>query len=64
MTRTSKATKNLTGQIIAYECGELNDEATIDLFQNLLDTGMIYSLQGHYQRVCQVLINSGAIKPS
>lgn len=34
--------------IIAYESGVLDEEATIDLFQRLIDNGMAWSLQGHY----------------
>lgn len=44
----SASTYDVVGQIIAYESCELDDEATIELFQHLLDTGMIWSLQGFY----------------
>jgi len=41
--------------IIAYECGELNDEETLELFQQLVATGTIFHLQGHYQRTAVAL---------
>jgi uncharacterized protein YjhX (UPF0386 family) len=52
---------NLTTDIIAFEDGELTDEETIALFQALCDTGMIYSLQGSYQRIAEQLIAEGLI---
>lgn len=50
---------DLTTQIIMYEQDELNEEETISLFQDLIDTGMAWSLQGHYGRTAQHLIESG-----
>jgi hypothetical protein len=46
---------NYIDQIIAYESGELDFDDTVDLFQQLIDSGTIYSLQGSYQRVAQQL---------
>jgi hypothetical protein len=51
----------LTQDIIAFENGELTDEETIALFQVLCDTGVIYELQGSYQRVAQQLLAEGLI---
>lgn len=52
---------NYIDSIIAYETGELDEEATIDLFQNLLDSGLVWSLQGHYGRTAVALIEAGYI---
>jgi hypothetical protein len=52
---------NLTSDIIAFENGELTDEETIALFQELCDTGIIYDLQGSYQRIAQQMIAEGVI---
>lgn len=48
-------------KIIAYETGELSDEESIELFQNLVDSGLAWKLQGHYGRTAQNLINLGYI---
>ena len=52
---------NVTDKIIAYESGELDQDETIDLFQHLLDTGIIHHLQGSYQRATASLLNQGLI---
>lgn len=46
-------------KIIAYESGELDDEGVISLFQELIDKGIVWSLQGHYGRTAQALIDNG-----
>jgi len=50
------------GAIIDYENGNLNDEETIELFQHLLDSGLVWQLQGHYGRVAESLIEAGYIR--
>lgn len=45
--------------LIAYECGELNDEETINFFQQLIDDGTAWKLQGSYGRTATYLIDAG-----
>lgn len=52
---------NLTSQIIAYENGELDEDEVIDLFQHLVDTGLAWTLQGHYGRTAAALLADGII---
>jgi hypothetical protein len=55
--KTTK-TYDTVGQIIEYECGTLNSDDTVILFQHLVDNGMAWSLQGSYGRMAQALINA------
>lgn len=47
------------GDIIRYEAGEMGEEETIDMFQKLINSGMAWTLQGHYGRMATDLINAG-----
>ena len=53
--------QNLTERIISYEQGDLTEDQTIKLFQELVDSGMIMSLQGHYHRFAAQLLEAGLI---
>jgi len=54
----------LVDKIIAYECDELDFNDTIKLFQELIDSGQAWQLQGHYGRTAQRLIEEGLCKPA
>jgi len=58
---TTKKPLELTDQIIAYESGELTEEETIALFQDLVNNGLAWQLQGHYGRVAVALIKAGHV---
>ena len=47
--------------MVAYEQGDLDQEQTIQLFQELCDSGMIIDLQGHYGRLAFQLMEAGLI---
>ena len=52
----SKESTDIVSQITAFEQGELPNEEVYALFQFLLDSGMIHSLQGSYQRMAEELL--------
>jgi hypothetical protein len=52
---------NYLDQIIVYENGNINDDEVIELFQNLLNSGIVWQLQGHYGRMAKSLIEAGLI---
>jgi hypothetical protein len=56
---------HLFDRIVRYELDELSEEATIALFQELVDSGLAWRLQGSYGRVAEALIEAGYVtKPS
>lgn len=52
---------DLVDKIIAYENGQLSEGESIDLFQALLNSGLVWQLQGHYGRTAKALIEGGYI---
>jgi hypothetical protein len=54
---------DLVGQIIAFEEGELDDAGTLELFSELIKSGMAWSLQGSYGFFAAELIKGGYITP-
>lgn len=55
--------RDLTDRIIEYEMGELSGDEVVALFQELVDTGMVNQLQGHYGRTAQALIDARLVVP-
>jgi hypothetical protein len=51
----------LVDQLIAYEEGQLTEDEEIAFFEHLVETGMCWQLQGHYQRVAATLMEAGLI---
>jgi hypothetical protein len=47
--------------IISYESGEMSHDDIIQFFAELVETGFINAMQGHYQRTAQDLIEGGYI---
>ncbi len=50
-------------QIIRYENGDMDIDEMVEFFTNLIQTGFIHHLQGHYHRVANQLIQDGLIVP-
>ena len=49
----------MTSKIISYENGEMTEEEVISFFQELINSGLCWKLQGHYGRMATSLIQSG-----
>lgn len=64
MSKRNNNLSDLTSKIIAYEQDELSLDETVELFQELYNTGMIYGFQGHYQRTFNVLLAEGLVTTS
>lgn len=52
---------DVVSQVIAYEEGDLSDEETVTLFQELVNSGLAWQLQGHYGRTAQAMLDAGVI---
>jgi len=50
--------KSLTDKLLDYEMGDISEEEMLELFQELVDTGMAWRLQGHYGRTADYLIEN------
>lgn len=55
--------RNITNQIIEYECGQLSEQETLELFAELIKSGLAWTLQGSYGRMATALINQKLITP-
>jgi len=53
---------DVVDKIISFESGELSVDEVVVLFQELVDSGLAWSLQNSYGRVAQSLIESGLVK--
>lgn len=46
-------------QLVKFEQGELDDDEIDELFQDGINNGWVWHLQGSYGRAAQQLINAG-----
>ena len=54
---------DLYTMIMDYEDDLLDEDQVVELFQQLLDTGLVWQLQGHYARIALMFIEDGYITP-
>jgi hypothetical protein len=54
---------DIVGRMVAFENGELSNDEALDLFGELIKTGMAWQLQGSYGRTAGDLIERGIITP-
>ncbi len=53
----------LVDLMMDLEAGELNRDETIELFSELIRSGLAWRLQGAYGRIAKELIRSGLLDP-
>ena len=54
--KTKVNDENRVDYIMEYECGNISDVDMIHLFASLIENGMAWTLQGHYGRTANALI--------
>jgi len=50
--------------IIKYENGEMTEGEAVEFFQALINSGLVWKLQGHYGRTAVSLIEEGLCNAS
>ena len=53
--------ESICNMIIDFESGDMSMEDVITLFQHLVDTGVVWELQGSYGRLASQLIEQGLV---
>lgn len=61
MNASTNGILSLTDKLIAYEQGDLSNEDVVDLFQELVNSGLAWKLQGSYGRMAARLVEAGEI---
>lgn len=51
------------GRIMDYESGEQDYEDTISMFQEMIDDGSVWQLQGSYGRLAKALLQAKVCTP-
>lgn len=59
MSIDSNVKRDMVTLMMDFENGDLDDQQTIDFFQQLIDTGTVWHLQGFYGRMASDLIRNG-----
>lgn len=48
-------------KLLDYEHAMLTEDETVELFQELVDSGLVWDLQGSYGRTAKALIEAGLV---
>lgn len=51
----------LVDLIVAFECGEIDRDSLVELFERLTVDGALYAMQGTYQRTARRLVDAGVL---
>ena len=54
----------MVDKIVRYENGEMTEGEVISFFQEIIDSGLCWKLQGHYGRTATMLIEEGVCNAS
>jgi hypothetical protein len=54
---------DMVTKIMRYESGEMDGDEMVAFFQELIDSGFAWELQGSYGRTAQHLIDTGLCTP-
>jgi hypothetical protein len=54
---------DLIDSIMKYEEGKMSEKEEISFFQYLVNSGVAWTLQGHYGRTAMDLIEEGLVTP-
>jgi len=49
----------MVDKIIRYEDGTMTDDETVEFFQELINSGLAWKLQGHYGRMASHYLEEG-----
>jgi len=52
---------DMVGRMVAFESGQLTNPEALELFSELIKSGMVWALQGAYGRTAGDLIERGVI---
>lgn len=58
-----KGVDDVLDQIIRYETGEMDGDEIKAFFQKIIDSGLVWQLQGSYGRTANTLIAAGYCTP-
>jgi hypothetical protein len=50
---------DVVSKIMAFEEGEMEEVELVEFFQEIIDSGLVWQLQGFYGRTAMDLINNG-----